>query len=486
MEIFFILGIPLALAVISLSLKNSRAVGRINFFGHLLAALLSVKVGYHIITAKTALSFFNFFYVDGLGAFFIFVISLLNVSAALYSIDYMEYELKTQAASDKKCRIYYALFNLFSLSMFVVTMLNNLGMVWAAIEMTTLASAFLVGFHNNKSAIEAAWKYIIICSVGITLALFGTILFYYTVCAQAGVRSINWTDMMSVAKMLDPKMVKIAFLFILVGYGTKAGLAPMHTWLPDAHSQAPAPMSALLSGVLLKTSIYAILRFSIIVNQCVGSQYASRLFIFFGILSLGVSAAFILVQKDIKRLLAYSSVEHIGIIALGLGFGGQLGLYGGLFHIFNHAVTKALMFFCAGNVIKRYNTAYMPSLTGVAAAMPWTGMVMILGAFALAGSPPFSIFMSEFIVLMAGFKQGFYLTASVFMLFIAIIFGALIHHFSKIVFGEKPAAINTSVEPVTDRIALVFLGVFICVMGIWRPWIFSGLLASAVKVLEGF
>ncbi|MFH1857174.1 MAG: hydrogenase 4 subunit F [Candidatus Omnitrophota bacterium] len=486
METLFIIAIPLFLIFVPLFCGCGKKIGLLNFFGHFAVALLSLKLSYHFAIGGSPFFFFDFFYVDGLSAFFILVVSILNTAAALYSIDYMRYELDKGMISRKKFKSYYILFNLFSLSMFLVTMFNNMGMLWVAIEMTTLVSAFLVGFHNNKPSIEAAWKYIIICSVGITLALFGTILFYYTVSLHGGIRSINWTDMVGIAEKLDPTVVKIAFLFILAGYGTKAGLAPMHTWLPDAHSQALAPISALLSGVLLKTAIYAILRFSIIVNACLNTQYTGHLFMFFGILSLVVAAGFILVQKDIKRLMAYSSIEHIGIIALGVGFGGTLGLCGALFHVFNHAITKALMFFCAGNVVKRYNTSDMTIIKGVITVMPFTGIVMILGAFALAGSPPFSIFMSEFMILISGFRQGFYLVSGLFLFLIVIIFGALIHHFSKLVFGEKPADIHIAPEVLTDKTALVFLGIFVCTMGIWIPWIFSGLLTSAVKVLEGF
>ena len=200
-----------------------------------------------------------------------------------------------------------------------------------------------MGFYNTKKSVEAAWKYVIICSVGLTFALFGTILFYYAASSH-GLRSLNWTDMMAAAPALDPRILKVAFLFIIAGYGTKAGFAPMHTWLPDAHSQAPAPISAMLSGVLIKTSIFAILRFAVILNKSTAAGFTGHLFIVFGAVSLVVAAGFVLVQKDIKRLLAYSSIEHVGIIAMGFGFGGPLGSLGALFHIFNHAVTKSAMF----------------------------------------------------------------------------------------------------------------------------------------------
>ncbi|PJC47628.1 MAG: hydrogenase 4 subunit F, partial [Candidatus Omnitrophica bacterium CG_4_9_14_0_2_um_filter_42_8] len=264
----------------------------------------------------------DFIYLDALSAFFIFVISVVAFAAALYSVGYIRKDIEKGIISEKKARVYYILFNLFCCSMLFVPAVNNLGILWVAIEMTTLISAFLVGFYNSKESVEAAWKYIIICSVGIIFALLGTILFYYAFSLSGGTRSLNWSIIAAGAANMDKNILKVAFIFILVGYGTKAGLAPMHTWLPDAHSQAVSPISALLSGVLLKTAIYAILRFGIIIIKGVGFAYFSNLMILFGMISLAISCGFILVQKDLKRLLAYHSVEHVGIISIGLGIGG--------------------------------------------------------------------------------------------------------------------------------------------------------------------
>jgi hydrogenase-4 component F len=485
MEIFFILGIPLCLAALAFLLPGRKSFSRVNAFGYVLILAASVSLIFHLFRNGAPLSLFHFFYVDSLSAFFIFTISVVTLASSLYSIDYIAKDMEAGAVSEKKAAAYYGLFNLFSFTMFFVPVVDNLGVVWVAIEMTTLVSAFLVGFYNNKKSIEAAWKYIIICSVGISLALLGTILVYYTTARHGGVNSLNWTEMMAAARRLDPQTLKIAFLFLLVGYGTKAGLVPMHTWLPDAHSQALAPISALLSGVLLKTALYALLRYTAIINRCIGSEYSGGLLIFFGLLSLGLSAAFILVQKDVKRLLAYHSVEHMGIISVGIGFGGTLGLYGALFHILNHAVTKSLMFFGAGDIVKKYETNDMSLIRGVLGAMPFTGVVLILGTFALAGSPPFSIFMSEIMILLSGFKEGHFLPALLFILFVAVIFGAIIHHFSRVIFGRKPAAMTVSRQPWTGKIAFVFLLIFICVLGLTLPGFLNRILISAVDIIRG-
>lgn len=485
MDTILILSLPAILASLSVFFRRSKTFALVNSFGYLLILCSSVLLVMRLMNGNATISYFNFFYIDALSGLFILTISLITFAASVYSISYIDKDIKDGVISERKALTYYGLFNLFTLSMYFSTVLNNLGFVWVAIEVTTLVSAFLVGFYNNKRSVEAAWKYIIICSVGIGLALLGTMLFYYAVSQRGNIISLNWTDMVKVAKCLDPNLLKIAFLFIIVGYGTKAGLVPMHTWLPDAHSQALAPISALLSGVLLETAIYAILRFTVIINKCAGSHYSSNILMLFGLLSLGVSAGFILVQKDIKRLLAYSSVEHIGIICLGLGFGGALGLYGALFHVFNHAATKSLMFFCAGSITKRYKTNDMHIIRGVSSALPFTGPIFILGAFALAGSPPFSVFMSELMILISGINSGAYIQSGLFLLFAAIIFGGIIHHISGIVFGKKPEGIETASEPLSSKLSLAFLFILICAIGFAMPGSFNKLLISAADIIRG-
>jgi len=485
MQIFFILALPLFLAAAPFLIKKHKAAAAFNCVGHFIILIFSLWFMHYLIIAGKPVSFLNFFYADYLSAFFILVISLINFASSLYSTWYIETDLKEAAITEGKSKAYYALFNLFSFTMFFVTVASSLGMVWVAIEMTTLVSAFLVGFYNNKKSIEAAWKYIIICSVGITFALMGTILFYYTASRHAGINSINWADLVLVAQNLDPKIAKIAFLFILVGFGTKAGLVPMHTWLPDAHSQAPAPISALLSGVLLKTAVYAILRYTVIINKCVGQQYSANLFILFGLLSLGISAGFIIVQKDLKRLLAYSSVEHIGIITLGLGFGVPLGIYAALLHTFNHAVTKSLMFFGAGSIVKRYKTNNMNVIRGVIDAMPFVGILLILGVFALGGSPPFSIFISEIMIMVAGFKGRFYMQTFAFLAFAVIIFAVLIWRFGRILFGRKPEGMNQFRESLSTKLSFLFLFGFIFILGFIIPGPLNKILTLCVEIIKG-
>jgi hydrogenase-4 component F len=485
MAIFIVLGIPLLLAMGPLFIRKERHLGVINCLGYFVVLCASIVLFKETVFAGHIKAFSNFIYLDLLSAVFIVVISVVVLAVALYSIAYIRKDVEQKIISERKARFYYLLFNLFCFSMFLVPAMNNLGMLWVAIEITTLVSAFLVGFYNSKESVEAAWKYIIICSVGIIFALLGTILFSYAFSISGLSKSLNWSDMTPVAHILDKNILKIAFIFILVGYGTKAGLAPMHTWLPDAHSQAIAPISALLSGVLLKTAIYAILRFGIIIIKSGELAYFTHLMLIFGAISLVISSGFILVQKDLKRLLAYSSIEHIGIISIGFGLGSPLAITGAILHVFNHAVTKSLMFFGAGNIVSFYKKHNMNAIRGVIKVLPFTGIMVFLGVFALTGFPPFSIFISEIMILIAAFTNGSYFIAGLLLITLSVIFGAFIYHFSKILFGNLPKGASTQKEPLSGKFAFLFLFFLMCGLSIVLIFKNKDLLWLAQRLLQG-
>jgi hydrogenase-4 component F len=469
--VVLILGIPLLLVVLSLLVKKEPVFDVLNSIGYFIVFGAAGLLFKHVLSARGAVLAGRIFYVDALSAFFIFVVSVVAFAASLYSIGYIRKDVATGMISAKKARLYYVLFNVFCFSMFFVPAVNNLGLMWVAIEMTTLISAFLVGFYNSKESIEAAWKYIIICSVGIIFALLGTILCFYSFSFAGGLKSLNASDILAGAAHMDKNLLRVAFIFILVGYGTKAGLAPMHTWLPDAHSQAVAPISALLSGVLLKTAVYAILRFGMIVAACVGFSYFSHLMLFLGLVSLAVSCSFILVQKDIKRLLAYSSIEHIGIIAVGVGLGSPWAVAGALLHVLNHAVVKAMMFFGAGRIVSVYKNHRMAAIRGVLKAMPQTAILLFLGMFALTGFPPFSIFVSEILIIIAAFVNGSYLIAALLLFFLAVIFGAFVYHFGSMFLGSLPRDMRPVGEPLSGKLAMAFLFIPAAVLWVAAPWV---------------
>lgn len=427
----------------------------------------------------------NIFYVDALSALLILTTATVTLAAAFFSISFIATDLAQGKISSAKALLYYLLFNLFAAAMFLVPLINNLGFLWMAIELTTLISSFLVGFYNTKHSVEAAWKYLIICSVGITLALFGAILFTFAFATATGLSSLKWTDLLASAKLLDPKVVKVAFLFILVGYGTKAGLAPMHTWLPDAHSQAISPISAMLSGVLLKCSLYAILRYGIVVTRCCGAPFYSHLMLFFGLLSLAVACVFIITQKDLKRLLAYSSIEHLGLIAIGVGLNSPLALFGALLHMFNHAAAKALMFCGAGRVAQAYGTHDLSKISGISRALPVTGFALLAGIFALVGFPPSAVFVSEFYLVGAAFVGGHYLIGALLLGLLAVIGGTLLYHFGKILFGRPSEQFVSPAEPIGSWLSYGFLLIFIIGLGIFIPGVLRQGLEAAVSVLRG-
>jgi hydrogenase-4 component F len=485
MFIGLIIFIPLILSLLCLVIRKEKAIGIVNAFGYGFLLLVCAFFVKDFLGGHQALSLWGWLYIDSLSVFFLSTTIIVAFAASIYSIGYIEEELKEQKITPRKAKGYFHLFNLFCFVMILATMLNNLALVWIAIEMTTLVSAFLVGFHNVKESIEAAWKYIIICSVGITFALFGIILFYYTSSTDAGINNLEWFKMLGVAHLFDPRIVKIALVFIFVGYGTKAGFAPMHNWLPDAHSQALSPISGLLSGVLLKISLYAILRFVILANFSIGYGFSAKLFMFFGLCSLAIAAGFILVQKDLKRLLAYSSVENIGLIAVGLGLGPFGGVFAGLLHVVNHAVTKAFMFFSAGNTVRVYRTSNMNKMQGMIEALPFSGIALFLGVFALVGMPPFSIFISKLSILIALFKQGNYFIAGLVLVFVAVAFAGLLNHISKIVLGSKPQSMHKQKEASGTKIALLFLGIFILGLGLIIPRPLFGLLTDCQKLILG-
>ena len=434
-----ILVIPLVTAALCYLLRNAKATGYVSLAGSAVLAGVSLPVILSALSAPIEM-LRGTLYMDALSAFIMGMVVSLGLASALYSIGYLEHELQVNLTDERGIRRYYALLHLFIFTMLLVTVANNLALMWIAIEATTIVSALLIGlgFYKRHLAIEAAWKYIILCTVGITFALLGTFITYYASTAVMGTEgALNWTTLKGIAGRLNPSTMKLAFIFILVGYGTKAGLAPVHNWLPDAHSQAPSPISALLSGILLNTAFYGVMRFVSIVEPSTGDIFTGNLLILFGLISIGISSIFILVQDNYKRLLAYSSIEHMGIISLGAGIGGPVGVYGALLHILNHALSKPLMFFASGKIQSRYGSTRIENVRGVLSSMPLLGTLTFVGALSLAGTPPFNIFISEFIILKAAVDKGLWPVVVIFLIFAVVVFYGILSGFGRMLFGKE-------------------------------------------------
>lgn len=481
----YLLLLPIFTALSGIVAKTQKQIETISIIGSTGTLVFGLALVSEVFRHGTINTWKNILFADPFSAFLVLIVSLVGFIISVYSINYMGYEVESGVIDFKKLKIYYVFFHLFMFTMLLVGVTNSL-ILWIAIEMTTLFSVPLITIYTKKTSIEAAWKYLIICTVGITFALFGTILTYYAtvqVLGEGG-SELNWASLLAIADQFDPTLMKIAFVFILVGYGTKVGFAPMHTWLPDAHSEAPSPVSALLSGVLLNCAMYGIIRFHTITSACVGREFTSNFLIMFGLLSLGIAVPFIIMQDNYKRLLAYSSVEHMGIIALGFGFGGVFGIFGALFHMFNHAVTKSLMFSVAGNILQKYETKKIYEVSGVVKSMPYTGPMLVIGGLAITGSPPFSIFLSEFTILAAGFSQGYIVTSVLVLLFIITIFVGFFNHINRMAFSKPPEGIMVGDVSRWSLGAMLILIVLITVTGVYIPPHFSDMIMQVVAVVR--
>jgi hydrogenase-4 component F len=426
-------------------------------------------------------------YVDALSSLVILIVTGSAFVTALYSVSYLRVQMRLGAIETKHVRLYYSLFNVFLFTMMTVLLSNNLGFLWIGSEASTLSTAFLVAFYEKEHSLEAAWKYIVICSVGIALALFGIILTYYSALSVVGSASnaLHWSVLISIAPKLDPAIVKLAFIFILVGFGTKAGIAPFHTWKPDAYGEAPAPISALMAGGLVNVALYSLLRFYAIVTKAVGTEFTSGLFMFFGLFSMAIAVPFILLQKDSKRLLAYSSVEHVGIIIFAVGLASPLAYFGALLHMVNNAVAKLVLFLTTGNLRLAYHSKLIGRITGAIKVVPATAMFYLIGIVAITGWPPFGPFISEFTIATAGFANGHIVPVILFLSIVAVIFIGFIYYGSRMVFGEPhhalpPVHLHPLVDVLIGSVVLMLL-----ILGTMIPrWLWM-LIQNAAKVLQG-
>jgi hydrogenase-4 component F len=424
-------------------------------------------------------------YVDAFSAFHVVVLALVFVLSSAFAKIYFAHEagdMFTRAVA----RRFGALWLGTQGAMLLVLLSNNLGIMWVGMEATTLLTAFLISLHPSELSLEAMWKYLLICSIGIAFAFMGTLLAAASIQPDASApgEALFWTTLASERAHLDPTLMKFAFVFILVGYGTKAGLAPIHSWLPDAHSQAPAPVSAMFSGFLLNTALYCIMRFVPPVQHALGQRFASELLIVFGIVSILVAAGFIVFQRDAKRLLAYHSVEHIGIITLGYALG-PVGTFAALFHTLNHSVCKTLAFFAVGRLGQRFGSHDMHRIAGALRVDRLWGAALVVSVLALIGVAPFSIFMSEYQLLRATVDAGAWLTLALFLGASGVVFVSALRHLIDMAFG--PPGVHDRGAPDTMLAVSIFTlaAGLLLALGVWMPLPLANGIANAAAILTG-
>ena len=475
--------VPLLVAAVVLPLRDGRRATAAALIGGCVEVLLLANLVFQVHKRST-IAVGQYLRADGLTSWFLAGLGIVFLVTLLYSVNYLRHVPPGRFSSP---RWFYFLMFLFVFAMLSAYLAQNLGLLWIMMEATTLASALLVGFYNTDGAVEAGWKYLVVCTVGIAFALFGTIALYLAA-VRSGVPSesaLDWTALMNAGPAMShiSNLVKLSFVFVAVGYGTKVGFVPMHSWLPDAHAEAPSPISALLSAALLNCAMYALLRYDAISVRALGPGFSHSMLLIFGALSLVGASLLMIVQRDLKRLLAYSSVEHMGMIAVGIGVGGPLGLYGALLHTFNHSAAKALLFFAAGRVQENFGTLELDRISGMARTLRWTSAFLVVGVLAIIGLPPFSLFVSEFAILTAAFRQEQHWIVASVLLAVVIGFGALIFQLQRMLAGE-PAVARKSVISMPETAAMAACAALVIVLGIYLPGPFVHMIQRAMEVVN--
>jgi hydrogenase-4 component F len=496
MILLWLLIVPLVAGPLAFFLRRRSEREAVNLAAFAILLGLAAALGVRVLRSGPVSLWNGFFYADALSSLVVLLTSFVALICSIYAVGYFRHDERNGVFQEgeelgggravNKLREYYALTPLFVFSMILVALANNLGILWVAIEGTTLASVFLVMFYGRETSLEAAWKYAIIGGVGLSMALFGTILTYYSAHRALGtdtLAGLNWSVLVGNAAQFDKPTMRLAFILILLGYGTKAGIAPMHTWKPDAYSEAPIPGAAMLAAGVLNCAIYGLVRFYILSSKCLGPGFASHLLILFGLLSMGVAVPFILVQKNFRRMLAYSSIDHAGIMVLALGFGGPLGVLGMLLHMTFHSITKPLLFFCAGNVQQQLKTdLFREAKGGLIHSMPLTGAAFLMVTLAVTGAPPFSLFLSEFTILRAGFSAGYLVLAILFVTFLVVIFSGFLIHIANLVLGPDPG-LPPAETCRWKNSSVAGLALVIIVMGFWIPAPLFRLIQGAAEIV---
>ncbi|WP_045227173.1 hydrogenase 4 subunit F [Methyloterricola oryzae] len=457
--VYLLLAVPLAGTVLLAWRGDRPEAGRLNSRLNALALAASVWLAIDVLINGPELSFDQLLYIDSYNVYLVALTAFVGLTTSVFSGPYMAHEREIGRVTAKRLRLYYAMYQGFMLAMYLVLTTNNMGVLWVSMEGATLATVLLVSLYRTPESVEAAWKYFILCGVGIAQALFGTVLLYFAAEQKLGVGgdALLWTVLHDHAAQLDPAILSLAFVFLLVGYGTKIGLVPLHQWLPDAHSEGPTPMSAILSGLLLNDALYAVVRCKMLVDGSLGTHLAGNLMMGFGLLSFLVASLFLHRQTDIKRLFSYSSIEHMGLMTFAFGVGSPWATFAALFHMTTHSLTKSAIFVTVGHAAQLAGTQRMDRIRGLILTQPAIGWGLLVGTVAIAGFPPFGVFASEFLVLVATMHDYPWLTP-LLLLGIGLAFAGLFRHIQPMVYGDVPEGqkpIEANLTPVMVHLALV-------------------------------
>jgi hydrogenase-4 component F len=448
-----ILLIPAGSAALLALFPDDRATGRLNALGALLTFLAAA--GLFVVRPEPG----PFLIVDDVNVVFIVLNTFVGFTTSVFSASYIAHELEMGRLTKAYLRFYHAMYQTLMFAMNLALLANNVGLMWVAVELATLTTILMVGIYRTPAALEAAWKYFILGSVGIALALFGTILVYLAARSVVGegLDAMAWNVLVRQAAAFDPTLLNLAFVFLLLGYGTKVGLAPLHAWLPDAHAEGPTPISAVLSGLLLNVALFAVLRFKMVLSANPEALAPGPLMVTLGLISVVFAALMLYRRHDIKRMFAYSSIEHMGIITFAFGMGGALANFAGLLHMTFHSLTKSAIFFCVGHIAQVKGTQRMADIRGLTVSHPVLGWGLVLGVMTIVGLPPMGIFMSEFLIVTSTFaRQPVLAVALAAGLLVAL--GALLLRLNGLAFGEPHggnAPAQASFVPMFAHLTLV-------------------------------
>ncbi|MEX2130720.1 MAG: hydrogenase 4 subunit F [Pseudohongiellaceae bacterium] len=483
----WVLIIPVVGALSLALIPNARLGAWLNIF--ISATGLAVSIWLALTVLGNGAITSDLFYVDAFNVYLVVLTLLVGMTTAIFSRPYMAHELDIRKLTPLRLRLYHSSFQGFMFTMLLALTTNNLGVLWIALEGATLATVLLVSLYRTRESIEAAWKYFILCGVGIAQALFGTVLLYFAASRVVPDpdQALQWTVLYEYAGQLEPVIVALAFVFLLVGYGTKIGLVPLHNWLPDAHSEGPTPMSAVLSGLLLNVALYAVVRIKMIVDAALAGgdphnpQLAGYLMMAFGLLSFIVAGLFLHRQRDIKRLYSYSSIEHMGLMTFAFGVGGPLATFGALLHMTVHSLTKSAIFMTVGHASQIAGTQQIDRIRGIILTQPVVGWGLLIGTVAIAGFPPFGVFTSEFLLLTATMKSWPWLTIPLLM-GLAVAFAGLFRHLHPMVFGKPPEGqLPIAVNPLP---LLLHLGLVLW-LGLSIPRFLAEWFDEATRLISG-